>query len=142
MLNCMQKSSDCKSKRFPPIRVRQRSGEGVVRRKRLSKRVFLESPFLLCPLKFVLKNMCEVLKALRGQSRNGLSKNTLLDNRFSARRLRRSFGTQSENDPSGCSRLSPCLRITVSPQRIQNASAPKIPENYSKITIQPTPGLS
>ena len=31
-------------------------------------------------------------KALRGQRRNGLSKNTLLDNRFSARTLRRSFG--------------------------------------------------
>ena len=31
-------------------------------------------------------------KTLRGQRRNGLSKNTLLDDRFSARRLLRSFG--------------------------------------------------
>ena len=32
------------------------------------------------------------MKTLRGQRGNGLSKNTLLDDRFSARRLRRSFG--------------------------------------------------
>ena len=46
--------------------------------KRLSKRVFLESPFLLCPLnlRFVLKNTWMVLKTSRGQSRSGLSKNT------------------------------------------------------------------
>ena len=55
--------------------------------KRLSKRMFLESPFLLCPSK-----VCP-----RGQRTNGLSKNTLLDNRFSARRLRRSFGAPPYN---------------------------------------------
>ena len=38
------------------------------------------------------QNTWNVLKTLRGQRRNGLSKNTLLDNRFSTRRLRRSFG--------------------------------------------------
>ena len=32
------------------------------------------------------------MKTLRGQRGDGLSKNTLLDDRFSARRLRRSFG--------------------------------------------------
>ena len=75
------------------LRARERSGEGVVRRKQLSKRVFLESPFLLCPLKVCSYNTWKVLENLRGQRRNGLSKNTLLDNRFSAWRLRRSFGT-------------------------------------------------
>ena len=56
--------------------------------KRLSKRVFLKSPLLLCPLKVCSLN---TRKTLRGQRRNRLSKNTLLDNRFSARRLLRSF---------------------------------------------------
>ena len=57
--------------------------------KRSSKRVFLESPFLLFPPSgLLLKHM----KSLRGQRGNGLSKNTLLDDRFSARPLRRSFG--------------------------------------------------
>ena len=58
--------------------------------KRLSKRVFLESPFLLFPpLRFALKTH----RNLKGQRGNGLSKNTLLDVRFSARGLRRSFGS-------------------------------------------------
>ena len=52
--------------------------------KRLSKTVFLESPFLLCPLKAF--RCFKSKKTLRGQRRNGLSKNTVLDNRFSARR--------------------------------------------------------
>ena len=60
--------------------------------KRLSKRVFLESPFLLCPLKVFRTFQVFKEKTLRGQRRNGLSKNTLLDNRFSARPLHRSFG--------------------------------------------------
>ena len=59
--------------------------------KRLSKRVFLESPFLLCPLKVISLNTWKVLKTLREQRRNGLSKSTLLNNRFSARPLRRTF---------------------------------------------------
>ena len=60
--------------------------------KRLSKRVFLESPFLLCSLKVFRAFQVFEEQTLRGQRRNGLSKNTLLDNRFSARPLRRSFG--------------------------------------------------
>ena len=36
---------------MPNMGARQRSGEGVVWRNGLSKRVFWESPFLLCPLK-------------------------------------------------------------------------------------------
>ena len=55
----------------PKERRRRRAG------KRLSKRAFLESPFLLRPLK-----VRSHLKALRGQRRNGLSKNALLDDRF------------------------------------------------------------
>ena len=43
-------------------------------------------------------------KTLRGQRRNGLSKNTLLDNRFSARPLRRSFGAPPEVSERGCQR--------------------------------------
>ena len=57
---------------------------------RLPKTAFLESPFelLLCPLK-----ASGVLRAnLKGQRRNGLSKNTFLGDHFSARRILRSFG--------------------------------------------------
>ena len=60
--------------------------------KRLSKGVFLESPFLLCSLKVFRTFQFFKERTSRGQRRNGLSKNTLLDNRFSARPLRRSFG--------------------------------------------------
>ena len=74
------------------LRARQRSGEGVVRRNGCPKGCFWRVRFYSAPLRFVLKNTWEVLKTLRGQSRNGLSNNTLLDNCFSARRLRRSFG--------------------------------------------------
>ena len=78
--------------RFVFFRARQRRGEGVVRRNGCPKGCFWRVRFFSAPLRFVLKNTCEVLKTLRGQSRNGLSKNSLLDNRFCARRLRRSFG--------------------------------------------------
>ena len=44
--------------------------------------------FFSAPSGLLLKH----LKTLRRQRRNGLSKNTLLDDRFSARRLLRSFG--------------------------------------------------
>ena len=77
---------------FLPFRVRQRSGEGVVRRNGCPKGCFWRVRFFSALLRFILKSTCKVLKTLRGQSRNGLSKNTLLDNRFSARRLRRSLG--------------------------------------------------
>ena len=69
------------------FRVHQRSGEGVVRRNGRPK-VFLESPFFSAPLRFALKTF----ENLKGQRRNGLSENTLLDGPFSARRLLRSFG--------------------------------------------------
>ena len=39
-------------------------------------------------------------QTLRGQRRNGLSTNTLLDNRFSARRLLRSFGAPPSSEGS------------------------------------------
>ena len=67
----------------PKERRRRRAG------KRLSKRVFLESAFLLCSLKVF---RCFKSNLLGVERRNGLSKNTLLDNRFPARRLLRSFG--------------------------------------------------
>ena len=75
-----------KNQGAPKVRRRRRA------EKQLSKRVFLESPFLLCPLKVCSYNTWKVLKTLREQRRNGLFKNTLLDNRFSARCLRCSFG--------------------------------------------------
>ena len=60
---------------------------------RLSKRVFLwRVRFFSAPFKVCSWNTWRALKTLREQRRNGLSKNTLLDNRFSARPLRRSFG--------------------------------------------------
>ena len=52
--------------------------------KRLPKRVFWESPFLLCSLKAF---RCFKSKPKWGQKRNGLSNNQLLDNGFAARRL-------------------------------------------------------
>ena len=69
---------------------RQRSGEGVVRGNGCPKGV-VESPFLLCFLKVFRTFQVFQEQTLRGQRRNGLSKNTLLDNRFPARRLLRSF---------------------------------------------------
>ena len=74
------------------IRVRQRSGEGVVRRNGCPKGCFWRVRFFSAPLRFSLKTPERQEKTLRDQRRNGLSKNTLLDNRFSARPLRRSFG--------------------------------------------------
>ena len=74
------------------LRVRQRSGEGVVRSNGCPKGCFWRVRFFSAPLRFALKTPEKVLKTLREQGRNRLSKNTLLDNRFSARRLRRSFG--------------------------------------------------
>ena len=73
------------------IRVRQRSGEGVVRRNGCPKGCFWRVRFFSAPLRFALKKNRKVLKTLREQRRNGLSKNTLLDNRFSARPLHRSL---------------------------------------------------
>ena len=49
--------------------MRQSSGEGVVRRNGCPKGCFWRVRFFSAPLKFVLKNTCEVLKILRGQSR-------------------------------------------------------------------------
>ena len=53
----------------------------------LLKRVFLESPFLLCP-GFVLKT----LENLNWEEKKRTLQNTLLDDSFSAQRLLRSFG--------------------------------------------------
>ena len=84
--------------------------------KRLSKRVFWRVRFFSAPLRFALKTP----KTLRGQRRNGLSKNTLLDNRFSARRLRRSFGAPPEN-------------ATLATQSIFNAICALAEEIHSEI---------
>ena len=54
---------------------------------RLSKKVFLESPFLLCSLK-----VFSILRAnLKGAEKKRTFQKHHLDNRFSARRLLRSF---------------------------------------------------
>ena len=71
---------------------RQRSGEGVVRRNGCPKGCFWRVCFFSAPLRFFKTFQVFQEKTLRGQRRNGLSKSTLLDNRFSARPLRRSFG--------------------------------------------------
>ena len=54
--------------------------------KRLSKRVFLESPFLLCPLKVFscLKIPESLIRGQRRREETDSQKNTLLDNHFSA----------------------------------------------------------
>ena len=59
----------------PKMGVRQRSGEGVVRRDGLSKRVFLESPFLLCPLR-----VCSCV--LRANPKGAEEKRTLQNHPF------------------------------------------------------------
>ena len=71
----------------------QRSGEGVVRRNGCPKRCFWRVRFFSAPLRLKVFRTFQVFKEkiLRAQRRNGLSKNTLLDNRFYARPLR-SFG--------------------------------------------------
>ena len=71
-----------------PFTACQRSGEGVVRRNGCPNGCFWRIRFFSVPLKFALKES----ENLEGHRINGLSKNTLLDNRFSARRLLRSFG--------------------------------------------------
>ena len=48
--------------RVTKIRVRQRSGEGVVRRNGCPKGCFWRVRFFSAPLRFVLKNTCEILK--------------------------------------------------------------------------------
>ena len=60
--------------------------------KRLSQSVILESPFLLCPLEG-FRCFRAGLKGAEILRRNGLFKDTFLDNRFSAGRLFRSFST-------------------------------------------------
>ena len=84
------------------IRARQRSGEGVVRRNGCPRGCFRRVRFFSAPLRFALKTS----ENLKGAKKNGLSKNTLLDNRFSARRLRPCptyqlwpFSSAKENHP-------------------------------------------
>ena len=86
--------------------LRQHGGAPKERRRRraekrltMSKRVILKSPSLLCPLKVFRTFQLFQKQTLRGQRRNGLSKITLLDNRFSARRLRRSFSQSPDLPP-------------------------------------------
>ena len=79
--------------RWAKIRARQRSGEGVVSRNGCPKGSFWRVRFSLPPYGLLLKR----LKTLRGQRRNILSKNALLDNRFSTRRLLRSFSAPPKN---------------------------------------------
>ena len=69
----------------------QRSGEGVVRRNGCPKGCFSRVHFHSTPSRFSGPFRCFQGQTLKGQRRNGLSKNTLLDNHFSARRLRRSL---------------------------------------------------
>ena len=65
-----------------------RSGEGVVWRNGCPKGCYWRVRFFSALLRFALRTP----ETLREQGRNGLSKNTLWDNRFSARRLLRYFG--------------------------------------------------
>ena len=69
------------------IRVRQRSGEGVVWRNGRAKGCFWRVRFLSAPLRFALTT----LENLNGAEKKRALQNTLLDDHFSARRLRRSF---------------------------------------------------
>ena len=72
------------------IRARQRSGEGAARRNSRPKRCFWRVRFFSSPLEVFMRFKSNLKNG--GKRRNGLSKSTLLDDRFSARRLRRSFG--------------------------------------------------
>ena len=71
------------------MQVRPKERRRLRAEKRLSKRVFLESPFLLCPLKVCALKTPENLK---GAEKKRTLQTTLLNNRFSARSLLRSFG--------------------------------------------------
>ena len=78
--------------RPPKLRACQRSGEGVVRRNGCPKGCFCRVRFFSAPLRFSGPSRCFKSKPSARQRRNGLSKTPLLDNRSSARPLRRSFG--------------------------------------------------
>ena len=78
------------NRRLTTLGVRQRSGEGVVRENGRPKRCLLESLFLLFPLTVF---RCFKGKPYWGRQETNSPKNTLLDDRFPARRLLRSFGT-------------------------------------------------
>ena len=96
--------------------VRQRSGKGVVRRKRMFWRVRFFSALL---------RFSSVLRA--NPRRNGLSKNTLLDDHFSARRLRRSFGALwgnlARHEPQGFFSRFLTMRVLSSPRLCQDYRA-------------------
>ena len=90
--------------------VRQRSGEGVVRRNGCPKGCFWRVRFFSAPLRFALKTP----ENLKGAKKNGLSKNNLLDNRFSAQRR----GVWRDHSvfvfPSCCpSFCPPCFALVV-----------------------------
>ena len=94
-----------------------------------------------------------VLKTLRGQRRNGLSENTLLDNRFSARRLRRSFDAPPYYGLTICGQSRALLKanhvehprgfempMKKSLRSLEKAPPPKKPNHLS--TNSPLHGLS
>ena len=68
------------------VRSRQRSGEGVMRRNGCPKGCFWRVRSFSAPLRFARATH----EKLKGAEKSGLSKNTLLDKSFSARRLLRS----------------------------------------------------
>ena len=92
-------------------------GETVVQ-----KGVFGESVSSLPPLRFALKTH----KNLKGQRGNGPSKNTLLDDRFSARRFRRSFG-------------APPKKIIFHAKATEKKSSPPSGTSGSSLQTRPPP---
>ena len=85
----------------------------------LSKRVFLKSPFLLCPL---IRLALKTPENLKGAEKKRTLQKYRLDNRFSARRLLRSFGALSENSLSSATNLVSSARNPVSSARTSVSS--------------------
>ena len=73
---------------WPFIRTRQRSGEGVVQGNSRPKGCFWRVFFFSAPLRFAL----QTLENLKWEEKKRTLQKTFLDDRFSARRLLRSFG--------------------------------------------------
>ena len=90
-------------------RVRQRSSEGVMRRNGRPKGCFWRVRFISAPLRFTL----QTLENLNGAEKKRTLQNTLLDDHFSARRLRRSFGASpiSQRGLAQVSVLSHMVRL-------------------------------
>ena len=75
------------------VRARQRSGEGVVRGNGRPKGCFWRVRFFSAPLRFALKTP----ENLKWEEKKRTLQNTLLGDRFSARRLLRSFGAPPQS---------------------------------------------